>query len=100
MSKKLRSVVKATLEFFEIESDSGEVSLPDTELAKTFVQESLLPPLEIYGQNFFKIPMMPLMILMEAADLHGCGTSDAQFVRNVYLQIADTVSRKTWQSCG
>lgn len=93
MSKKLMNASKATLRFFEIESGSGEVFLPDADDAKTFVQKSLSPPLELYGQNF-QMPMIPLMIVKDLDDLYGYGTPDAQFLRNVHIQVAETVSWK------
>lgn len=59
ISKKLMSLSKVTLEFIVINTDSGSVSLPNATEAKTSVQESLAPPPELYGQNFFNMPMMP-----------------------------------------
>lgn len=93
-SKVLLGVSRATLDFFEVKSDTGEVALPDSTDVKTFLQESLPPSLELFGEDFFKMPAMPLILLKEIADLYGCGTPDTLFLRNIHLESAEAVSQK------
>lgn len=93
-SQLLLGVSRAALDFFEVESDTGDVALPDFTEVKTVLQESLRSSVEPFSEAFFKMPAMSLMLLKEVADLYGCGTHDTFFMRNVNLESAESVSRK------
>lgn len=92
MSKKLLGVCRATLEYFDLSSDSGDLELPDADEVKLFVKQSLPPPNSLFGEDFFKMPLMPMMVLKDIVDLYGCGTTDSPFVRAVNLTTAEGVS--------
>lgn len=94
LSQKLLAIARASLEFFDVRTDSGDTELPETEDVKTFVQQSLPPISVLFGDAFFRMESMPMMVMKEVADLYGFGTAEAPFIRAMNLETFEAVSAK------
>lgn len=106
LSKLLMGVTRSTLDFFAIDVEADEIEMPDGDEVKTFIKQSLPPSVHLFGEGFFKMPMMPMSLMMEVADLYGAGTVDAPFVKAIHLETSEAVSPAvkaivwlTWLTC-
>ena len=91
MSKNLLGVCRETLEYFDLAPDSSDANLPEADDVKIFLEQSIPPPNVLFGEDFYKMPLMPLMILKDIANLYGCGTPDPQFTCTKKLTTYETV---------
>lgn len=85
MSKKLLGVCRATLEYFDLNTDSGENEFPEASEVKMFIKQSLPPPNALFDEGLFKMPFMPMTVFKECADLYDCVTLESQFVRDINI---------------
>lgn len=92
MSKKLFGVCRATLGYFDLNFDFGDTELPNAEEVYFFINQSLPPPNLLFGEELFRMPLIPMMVLKDIADFFRCGTPEAPLVRSVNLTTAKDVN--------
>lgn len=84
----------STLEYFNLEDDSN-IEITGSGEVKDFTKEILSDPAEPFINRFLKMALMPTMLLKQIAELFGCGSPGAFFVRNAPLAMQGSFSPTT-----